>query len=135
MFLEQWLLGFMSHEQTLSIRIALAEDEPASRNILVRLLKSLGHDVVYAAADGAELVDGRPIDNIDLVVVDLDMPIMDGLATAEFMSNKGIPVILISGHPDAEELVVEHEPVAAYVRKPASLQALRQAIDVALNGG
>jgi response regulator NasT len=124
----------MSHDQTLSVRIALAEDEPASRNILVRLLKKLGHHVVYAAADGAELADGRPIDNIDLVVVDLDMPIMDGLATAEFMSNKGIPVILISGHPDAEELVVEHEPVAAYVRKPASLHALRQAIDVALNG-
>lgn len=124
----------MSHDQALSVRIALAEDEPASRNILVRLLSALGHEVVYAAGDGAELVDGRPIDNIDLVVVDLDMPIMDGLATAEFMSNKGIPVILISGHPDAEQLVVEHEPVAACVRKPASLQALRQAIDVALNG-
>jgi response regulator NasT len=124
----------MSHDQTLSVRIALAEDEPASRNILVRLLKKLGHDVIYAAADGAELVDGRPIDNIDLVVVDLDMPIMDGLATAEFMSTKGIPVILISGHPDAEELVVEQEPIAACVRKPASLQSLRQAIKVALNG-
>jgi CheY-like chemotaxis protein len=125
----------MSHDQTLSIRIAVAEDEPASRSILVRLLNALGHQVVYAAADGAELVDGRPIDDIDLVVVDLDMPIMDGLATAEFMSHKGIPVILVSGHADADELVVEHEPVVACVRKPASLQALRQAIDVALNGG
>jgi CheY-like chemotaxis protein len=124
----------MSHDQTLSIRIAVAEDEPASRSILVRLLKALGHQVVYAAADGAELVDGRPIDDIDLVVVDLDMPIMDGLATAEFMSHKGIPVILVSGHADADELVVEHEPVAACVRKPASLQALRQAIEIALNG-
>lgn len=123
----------MSHDQTLSVRIALAEDESASRNILVRLLKALGHDVIYAAADGAELADGRPIDDIDLVVVDLDMPIMDGLATAEFMSHKGIPVILISGHPDAEQLVVEHEPVAACVRKPASLQSLRQAISVALD--
>ena len=125
----------MSHVQTLSVRIALAEDEPASRSILVRLLRALGHDVVYAAADGAELIDGCSVDSIDLVVVDLDMPVMDGLATAEFMSTKGIPVILISGHPDAEQLVVEHEPVAPCVRKPASLQALRQAIDVALNGG
>lgn len=124
----------MSHDQTLSVRIALAEDEPASRNILARLLTSLGHEVVYEAADGAELVDGRPIDNIDLAVVDLDMPIMDGLATAEFMSTKGIPVILVSGHADADQLVVEHEPVAAYIRKPASLQTLRQAIAVALNG-
>lgn len=124
----------MFHDQRPSVRIALAEDEPASRGILVRLLQALGHDVVYAAADGLELVDACEITNIDLVVVDLDMPVMDGLATAEFMSSKGIPVILVSGHPDAEELVVEEEPVAACVRKPASLESLRQAITVALNG-
>ena len=123
----------MTHNQTLSVRIALAEDEPASRSILVQLLKALGHDVVYAAADGSELVDECPTDNIDLVVVDLDMPVMDGLATAEFMALKGIPVILVSGHADADELVIDHEPVAACVRKPASLQDLRQAISVALN--
>lgn len=122
-------------DQTLSVRIALAEDEPASRSILVRLLNALGHDVVFAAADGSELIDACPTDDIDLVVVDLDMPIVDGLATAEFMAHKGIPVILVSGHADADELVVEHEPVAACVRKPASLQALRQAIDVALHSG
>ena len=121
----------MAHDQILSVRIALAEDEPASRNILARLLKALGHEVVYAAADGIELVDIE-VDEVDLAVVDLDMPEMDGLATAEFMSTKGIPVVLISGHPDAEELVLDQEPVAAYVRKPASLDSLRSAIATAL---
>ncbi len=117
---------------TSPLRIALAEDEPASRNILVRLLVALGHEVVYAVADGAELIEVCVVEEIDLVFVDLDMPVMDGLATAEFMSNRGIPVILISGHPDAQELVLEHEPVVACVRKPASLQTLSAAIAEAL---
>ncbi|MDZ4656065.1 MAG: response regulator [Bythopirellula sp.] len=121
----------MTPAETLPLRIALAEDEPASRNILVRLLVALGHEVVYAVGDGAELIEVC-VDEIDLVFVDLDMPVMDGLATAEFMSNRGIPVILISGHPDAQELVLEHEPVDACVRKPASLQTLRAAIAEAL---
>lgn len=123
----------MPQDQILSVRIAMAEDEPASRNILARLLRALGHEVVCEAADGAELVDMN-VEQVDLVVVDFDMPEMDGLATAEFMSHKGIPVILISGHEDAKELVLEHEPVAAYVQKPASLDNLRVAISTALNG-
>lgn len=122
----------MLYEQTPHVRIALAEDEPASRQILSRLLTALGHQVIYAAADGAELVDECAVDEIDLALLDLDMPIMDGLATAEYMSTRGIPVILISGHADGEELVLEHEPVAAYIRKPASLESLRAAIEMAL---
>ena len=122
----------MTPVETPSMRIAVAEDEPASLNILVHLLGALGHHVFYSAGDGAELLDVCVFDEIDLVLVDLDMPIMDGLATAEIFSQKGIPVILVSGHSDAEELVLEHEPVSACVRKPASLQSLRQAIADAL---
>ncbi len=122
----------MTFVETPSIRIAVAEDEPASLNILIHLLGALGHKVIYSATDGAELIDVCEFAEIDLVVVDLDMPIMDGLATAEIFSNKGIPVILVSGHSDAEELVLEHEPVSACVRKPASLQTLRTAITTAL---
>ncbi len=122
----------MTKVETPSIRIAVAEDEPASLNILVHMLGALGHKVIYSAADGAALIDLCVVDEIDLVVVDLDMPIMDGLATAEIFANKGIPVILVSGHSDAEELVLEHEPVSACVRKPASLQSLRSAISAAL---
>jgi response regulator NasT len=122
----------MTAVETPSIRIAVAEDEPASLNILVHMLGVLGHKVIYSATDGSELIEVCVFDEIDLVVVDLDMPIMDGLATAEIFANKGIPVILVSGHSDAEELVLEHEPVSACIRKPASMQTLRTAIAAAL---
>jgi DNA-binding NtrC family response regulator len=58
--------------------------------------------------------------------------VMDGLAAADEMARQGIPVILISGHPDAYAVVVENEPVVARLLKPASVDQLRGAIDAAL---
>jgi len=52
------------------VRIALAEDEPDVRKTFVRLLEHLGHNVVCAVSNGAELVDGcslaQAIDNSTL---------------------------------------------------------------------
>ena len=62
------------------------------------------------------------------------MPVMDGVAAAQELSEKGIPVVLVSGHPDAGELVLEHEPVVTCLSKPASLASLQRAIEQALTG-
>ena len=96
-------------------------------------LEKLGHTVICAAANGAELLEGVFGADVDVVVVDLDMPVMDGLATAEQLAKDGIPVILISGHPDAREVVLDQEPVAARIFKPASLESLQLAIKQALS--
>ena len=60
------------------------------------------------------------------------MPVVDGLAAAEIVSERGIPVILVSGHPDARQVVVEREPVVARITKPATVEALQRAIQAAL---
>jgi FixJ family two-component response regulator len=60
------------------------------------------------------------------------MPVVDGLAAAEIVSERGIPVILVSGHPDARQVVVEREPVVARITKPATVEALQRAIQQAL---
>ena len=111
------------------VRIAVAEDEPDVRNTFVRMLEHLGHKVICAVANGAELLDRCSMDQVDVVFVDLDMPVMDGLATAQELSGKGIPVILVSGHPDADRVVLEHEPVAMRLSKPATLESLQSAIE------
>jgi two-component system, response regulator PdtaR len=118
--------------QAAQVRIALAEDEPDIRTTFVRLLEHLGHRVICAVSNGAELLDQCSGQQVDVVFVDLDMPVMDGLAAAQELAQKGIPVILISGHPDAEELVLEHEPIVAAVSKPASPESLQIAIKQAL---
>jgi response regulator NasT len=78
------------------------------------------------------LTDHCKAGNVDLAIVDLDMPVMDGLAAAEHITKAGVPVILISGHPDVEHVVVEHEPIAARLTKPFAIGELQKAIDVAL---
>lgn len=114
------------------IKIALADDEPDLRLVFTRLLKLLGHQVVYAAADGAELLDACRDQKVDLAILDLDMPVMDGLQTAERLAELGIPVILVSGHPDVREVVVENEPVVTRILKPATLDSFRNAIAEAM---
>ena len=97
------------------VRIAVAEDEPDVRNTFVRLLELLGLEV-------------------DMAFVDLDMPVVDGLAAAEAISEKGIPVVLVSGHPDARQVVVENEPVIARICKPAGIDEVQRAIKKATDG-
>lgn len=117
----------------MKLRLAVADDEPDVRTLLIQVLEYLGHKVVCEAADGVDLVKKCLDQRIDVALVDLDMPQMDGLAAAEALFSKGIPVILISGHSDAEHVVVEHEPIAARLTKPASIENVRRAIDQAAN--
>ena len=70
------------------VRIALAEDVPGNRKVIVRLLERLGHEVVCAVSNGAELVDECSEKNVDVVFTDLDMPVMDGLAAAQELAEK-----------------------------------------------
>jgi CheY-like chemotaxis protein len=124
----------MPEQRGVSVRIALAEDEPDIRKTFVRLLELLGHKVIFAVSNGAELLDQSLEENVDIVFVDLDMPVMDGLAAAEEVERKGIPVILVSGHPDSENVVLDQEPIVARLSKPASLDSVRRAIEQALAG-
>ena len=114
------------------VTIALADDVPGNRMAILRLLEHLGHKVICAVSNGAELVDQCSGQQVDVVFTDLDMPVMDGLAAAQELAEQGIPVILVSGHPDADKIVLEHEPVVATVAKPASLESLQSAIEQAL---
>jgi response regulator NasT len=124
--------GCMTQQAAAQVRIALAEDEDDLRHVFVQLLELLGHQVVCAAADGAELLRVCTDQQVDVAIVDLDMPVMDGLTAAEEISERGIPVVLVSGHPDVKEVVLEHEPVVTRIVKPATLESFRAAIAQAL---
>jgi response regulator NasT len=123
----------MAEDREVSVRIALAEDEPDIRIMFVRLLERLGHQVIFAVSNGAELLDQSLEENVDIVFVDLDMPVMDGLTAAEEVERKGIPVILVSGHPDSESVVLDQEPIVARISKPATVESLQKAIQQALS--
>ncbi len=80
-------------------------------------------------------------DNVGLLVGDPDRNVQRMMTcltltpdvAAEAISEKGIPVVLVSGHPDARQVVVENEPVIARICKPAGIDDVQRAIKTALD--
>ncbi len=120
--------------QFASLTIALADDDPDMRVVLSRLLRKLGHEVRLVAENGAELLEGLRSCPVDLIITDLDMPKLDGLAAAEEIAGFGAPVILVSGHAEFDLIRLEYEPVVTALRKPVDVTSLEQAIALAMSG-
>jgi CheY-like chemotaxis protein len=60
------------------------------------------------------------------------MPLVDGLEAAEELSQRGIPVVLISGLAESNHLVLEREPIAVRLTKPIQSEEIQKAIQIAL---
>ncbi len=114
------------------LNVAVADDDPAVLRTLELLIEAIGHTVICTAADGDELVRKCMDVEVDLAFVDLQMPVMDGLEAAEILTTNSIQVVLVSGHSDASEIVLEKEPLVTLIRKPASLEDIQAAIDLAM---
>lgn len=82
-------------------KILLVDDDPAIRQILVRLLSEEGY-LVLTAANGVEALVLSGSAKFDLVLLDLNMPVKDGWETFEQMSTQSplLPIILITARPN-----------------------------------
>ena len=108
-----------------NLRIVVADDERDMRDYLVRILPLLGHEVVGVAATGQELVDACAKTSPDLVITDIKMPGLDGLAAIDRIDS--LPVVVVSGHAETER-----KGVHAYLIKPIKRRHIEQAISDAL---
>ena len=81
--------------------ILLADDDPAIRQILYRLLVDEGYHVI-TAANGEEAIELVVMAEIDLLLLDLNMPVKDGWTAFEQISTNypSLPVILITARPN-----------------------------------
>jgi len=115
-------------------RIVVAEDESLIRIDIVEILRDNGFDVVGEAADGQKAValarELRP----DLVVMDVKMPLLDGISAAEILHKERIaPVVLLTAFSQRELVERAAEAGAlAYVVKPFTPNDLIPALDIAL---
>lgn len=116
-------------------RVLVVEDQAFQRRALVRVLKSLGFAQVIEAGDGRqalELLAGAGA-SVDLVITDLDMPTMDGIALMRHIGQHapqaGIVLLSAVDHRllDAVEWLARelHIPLLAILAKPVTAQALR----------
>jgi CheY-like chemotaxis protein len=113
-------------------KLLLVEDDEFSRDMLVRRLERQGF-VMVAAADGREAILAARQHRPDLILMDLDMPVLDGRgAIAALKSDPRtfkIPVIVLTAHASAEHVA---EAVAAgcqaYETKPIVLRRLLERV-------
>jgi len=118
---------------TKSLRVLCAEDNPYARVVLNTILIELGHRVDFAGT-GEAAVAAVDRGGYDLVLMDVTLPVMDGLAaTRAIRALRGdaanVPVIGISGRTEAgEEQAALAAGMNAFLAKPVSPAALAQAV-------
>jgi len=116
-------------------RVIVAEDESLIRMDIVETLNDNGYTVVGEAADGEAAVALAREHRPDLVVMDVKMPLMDGISAAEILTRERIaPVVLLTAFSQQELVERASEAGAiAYVVKPFTPNDLIPAIEVALS--
>jgi two-component system, response regulator PdtaR len=114
----------------LSLRIAIADDEPDMRRFLCRVLTHAGHKVIVAAETGTQLIRECQRNRPDLVITDLEMPDLDGLeAIHEICITGAVPAIVVSGTTTGDILArASREMVFAFLVKPIKMDDLPPAI-------
>jgi two-component system sensor histidine kinase/response regulator len=119
------------------LRILLAEDNATNRLVAVSLLQKLGHDV-EVVENGRQAVDAVEHEAFDLVLMDVMMPVMDGLAAARQIRRlpgrrARVPMIAFTAGVDGTS-EIRAAGLDAIAAKPITLDGLDQAIRSALPG-
>ena len=116
-------------------RVVVAEDEAIIRLDIVEMLTEAGYDVVGQAGDGEQAVALAEEHKPDLVVMDIKMPILDGISAAERIAKARIaPVVLLTAFSQAELVERARDAGAmAYVVKPFTSADLLPAVEIAVS--
>lgn len=115
-------------------RVVVAEDEALNRMDIVESLESAGYEVVGEAANGQEAVDLVKKTHPDVVVMDIKMPVKDGITAAREINEEFIaPVVMLTAFSQ-KDLVAEavDAGVMAYLVKPFVPGKLFPTIEVAM---
>jgi len=122
-----------------SLSVLVVDDNLVNRQLAIRMLEKNGH-TVQAVSSGRAAVEALTLKSFDLVLMDVQMPDMDGFeATAairreELPTGKRVPIIAMTAcamRGDRERCLAAG--MDSYIAKPISLKALRQVISEALS--
>ena len=117
-----------------TLSVLIADDETTVLDALTTVLTRLGYHVAGTARDGAEAVELVRKTPADFLVLDISMPVMDGIEAARIIvAEKPLPIIISTGVTD--ELTIEaarQVPVQAFLTKPFRKEQLRASIAIAL---
>ncbi|HQV91369.1 MAG TPA: response regulator [Phycicoccus sp.] len=116
-------------------RILVAEDEAIIRLDLAEMLTEAGYDVVGQASNGEQAVTMATELQPDLVIMDVKMPVLDGISAAEQIGAARLcPVVMLTAFSQTELVERARDAgVMAYVVKPFTAADVTPAIDIALS--
>ena len=115
------------------VRILVAEDEALIRMDLVEMLQEAGYTVVAQAANGEEAIALATEHQPDLAILDVKMPILDGISAAEKIISIA-PVLMLTAFSQRELVERARDAgVMAYVVKPFTIGDLVPAIEIAIS--
>ncbi|HEY4011202.1 MAG TPA: response regulator [Acidobacteriaceae bacterium] len=115
-----------------SLRVLLAEDNPVNQTLAMRILEKLGHKV-QVVNDGKEALGRSQAEEFDLILMDVQMPEMDGLEAtrairaAEARTGKHLPIVAMTAHAmkgDREECL--RAGMDGYLSKPIRVEELKR---------
>ena len=109
------------------IRIVIVDDEPIIRMDLKEILESRGYQVVGEAADGFDAVELCRTHVPDLVLLDIKMPLMDGLSAAQIIHEQGLAgsIVFLTAYSDSSYIEgAKTSGVSGYLVKPVDEKAL-----------
>lgn len=117
----------------MGIRILVAEDEALIRMDLVEMLQEAGYEVVAQASNGQEAVNLALAHKPDLAILDVKMPVLDGISAAEKIIDVA-PVLMLTAFSQRELIDRARDAgVMAYVVKPFTIGDLIPAIEIAIS--
>ena len=116
------------------LRILLVDDESIIRLDLREMLKEQGHEIVGEGSNGQEAIELAEKLNPDLIVMDIKMPVMDGLeAVKRINAERTIPIIMLTAYSQPELVQQATElGVYGYLVKPIKEADILPTIEVAL---
>jgi CheY-like chemotaxis protein len=113
-------------------RILLADDDAATRDLVRRALEADGHSV-HVTQDGSEAlecVEGAGAQKFDVLVTDVEMPLLDGIALAQrALKQPALRVLLMSGFADQLDRASSLKSTqVAVISKPFTLEDMRGSV-------
>ncbi len=119
--------------------ILVIDDDPDIRRLLSTYFQDQGHQV-FSAEDGAHGIGMAVQRQPDVVILDIDMPVLDGHSTLRVIQSNpqisGIPVVVLTAHhtPQIEE-AMRKAGCAGFVSKPFDLDQLDRTVTNSLEAG